>query len=653
MTKIPADDSNSNELSAYTGARLWRLYAHHLMRAAPSGDGLESLAERRDENFKASIPPEAALKLLREGTNIGAEIGAKLVVLECEGDGSAVAKRFGIDLNRTLVVTGAGDRSYIYLRMPRAIAAPLKPCPGVRALGPGKVIPVAGCRDTFGALYRFREGSLQSFDELCEAPEGLVRALTKPDPAATIAALIEGEPAGPELPGRWAAIANVVLTQHFTRHDLRTLAFQHGEFLSWEDGRYRPIPRQVLRRLIYAAIPHDMQGVEPSTHTEREVRAALEALCFVELQAPCWRDQGPDDPPASEIVAVLNGLLHVPTARLLEHTPRFFTHNRLAFRFDPLAPLPLRFLAVLERQFEDDPAAMAALAEWFGYCLTPDLSFHRFAVLYGAKRSGKSTVASVLEALLGAENVASPTVQQFGQPFGLASLLNKLAAIVHDANFAQTIPPSFVEILKVITGAGTIDVNVKHRDYVAGALITARPTFVTNNPPNIHDDTGAIEERMMIFAFTHSIPEEDRDASLLATILAEEMPGVLLWALEGRRRLYERGRFSPTETMRDYAADFSADPVREFVDAECEDDRRASETTEAVYAAFANFCHDNGHEPLDRELLGRKLRDVYPHVQRKQRRIGGKVAWHYCGLRLTNPRRGPSRSSQQDWDAII
>ena len=60
--------------------------------------------------------------------------------------------------------------------------------------------------------------------------------------------------------------------------------------------------------------------------------------------------------------------------------------------------------------FEGDGERKPLLQQWFEYNPTRDTRQHKFALLYGPPRSGKSTTLRVLNAMLGTENVATPTL---------------------------------------------------------------------------------------------------------------------------------------------------------------------------------------------------------------------------------------------------
>ena len=88
---------------------------------------------------------------------------------------------------------------------------------------------------------------------------------------------------------------------------------------------------------------------------------ALEALAYLgdTLQAPFWLgDSIPDLPPA-EILSCENGLLHLPTLDLMPHTPAFFTHNAIDYRYDPhAAPDPAEWFEFLNQLWPSDRSGL-------------------------------------------------------------------------------------------------------------------------------------------------------------------------------------------------------------------------------------------------------------------------------------------------------
>ena len=132
-----------------------------------------------------------------------------------------------------------------------------------------------------------------------------------------------------------------------------------------------------------------------------------------------------------------NGLLQLSTRTLEPHRPAFFNEHSLPFAYEPKAPKPKRWLRFLHQLWGDDEEAIACLAEVMGYVLSGETNQQKIAMLVGPMRSGKGTIGRVLTGLLGAHNVAAPTLASLSQNFGLQVLVGKPLALISDARLSN------------------------------------------------------------------------------------------------------------------------------------------------------------------------------------------------------------------------
>ncbi len=224
----------------------------------------------------------------------------------------------------------------------------------------------------------------------------------------------------------------------------------------------------------------------------------------------------------------------------LSATPRFFTTSALEFDPDPAAAPPNSWHEFLHQLFDGDLEALELLQEWFGYCLTGDTSQQKMMLIVGPKRSGKGTIARVLTRLIGTGNVCGPTTSSLAGTFGLQPLIGKTLALVSDARFHGENIPTVLERLLLITGEDAVTIDRKFLGSVTMKLPT-RFMFLSNEFPKLTDASGALASRFMILRLTQSFfGNEDHG---LTDRLISELPGILNWAIEGWRRLRERGRF--------------------------------------------------------------------------------------------------------------
>jgi putative DNA primase/helicase len=228
------------------------------------------------------------------------------------------------------------------------------------------------------------------------------------------------------------------------------IRFWNGEWYRWTGCAYRKISTDEIKKAIFTYLCTGTR-TPPSRSI---VNAVLEMLRLATLvqsaPAPLWLVDG-SPYPANQLVAVKNGLLHLPSllkgrSKLLPHTPTLFTLNALGYDYQADATCPQweRFLSEL---WAADAESIHAIQEWCGYLLLPDTSQQKLLMLIGPTRSGKGTIARVIRAMLGKENVASPTMRTLSGSFGLWGLLGKLLAIVPDASLARA-SASLVELIR-------------------------------------------------------------------------------------------------------------------------------------------------------------------------------------------------------------
>jgi hypothetical protein len=108
-----------------------------------------------------------------------------------------------------------------------------------------------------------------------------------------------------------------------------------GVFYEWDGSSWPEAGADNLRARLYAFLDECQSKtkggfcpVKPNALMVGGVLDALRAASHLDatVAPPAWLD-GSDRPPAHEIVACANGLLHLPTLRLLPHTPSFFNFN--------------------------------------------------------------------------------------------------------------------------------------------------------------------------------------------------------------------------------------------------------------------------------------------------------------------------------------
>lgn len=335
--------------------------------------------------------------------------------------------------------------------------------------------------------------------------------------------------------------ARAFVEERYTASGVPTLRHWQDDFLAWDGVRYQPVSTADIRAQLYKLFEQHRVGLNGRGPVDNALDA-LKALVNVPSSKvmPGWLSLI-EPAPAVELIAVRNGLLHIPSRDLLPHDPRFFTTGSVDVTFDPSAPPPATWFKFLHDAFPDDQESIDALQQWFGYLLTQDTTQQKALICVGPKRCGKGTIARVLRALLGEHNCAGPTIRQLGEQFGLEGLVGRSLAVISDARVSGKADLQGVsETLLRVTGEDAISVERKRKTDWVGKL-TTRFVLMTNILPGIVDAGGAVASRFIVLKFSQSF--FGREDTKLTDKLMAELPGILNWSLDGLAMLNERGAF--------------------------------------------------------------------------------------------------------------
>jgi putative DNA primase/helicase len=456
-------------------------------------------------------------------------------------------------------------------------------------------------------------------------------------------------------------LARLVLRDRFSAYEydrpIDTLRHYCGSFHQWVGHAWRVVEPDELDAILGSCVKNEFDRVSVSAQKRGDrkgvvarpvirslidnVRLALLSETHLPsmVKQPSWLGLPPAWP-ATEMLAVQNGLVHLPSLIagkefLLPHTPRFFSPMALDYPVTTSAPVPESWIRFLSQLWPSDPRSIETLQEFFGYVLTPDTSQQKIFVIIGPKRSGKGTIARVLTAVIGPENVAGPTLESLATEFGLQPLIGKPLAIFSDARLDGRANSSVItERLLSISGEDRLTINKKYRDPVTLALPT-RLLILSNEVPRLLDASGALGSRMVILQLVDSF--YGREDKGLTTKLLAERPGILLWSIQGWKRLRERGYFEEPLSATGLRGDLEelSSPVLAFIKERCDVGPLLQISRGELHRAYVKWCEKQGRTYIEPEnIFGRNLRAALPALGDSQPRINGERVRVYTGIAL-------------------
>lgn len=421
-----------------------------------------------------------------------------------------------------------------------------------------------------------------------------------------------------------------------------------ASWMRWNGTCWRELDEAQVRKAMYERLEHAVYqapGKDGSTEerdwapTKQKISNLLDALGSItllstDLDAPAWLDANGEagDQDDGPIVACQNGLLRIRDRALLPHSPGFFNLVSVPFAYDPAATAP-EWEHFLGKIWPNDPDAIQALQEWFGYVLSGRTDQQKILLMVGPSRSGKGTIARVLKELVGKENLAGPTLAGLGTNFGLSTLVGKPLAVISDARLSGNDNSQVVERLLTISGEDTIDVDRKYRAVWTGKLPT-RLMILSNELPYFGDSSGVIARRFVVLNMTVSwLGKED---PTLFDRLVTEMPGILNWALDGLARLEAKGRITEPTCSREAVTTMqdTASPTSAFIRERCITGPTCSVPVDTLWAVWREWAEDNGVKAIGtKQMFGRNLLSVVPQLQRTRPRDAyGRQVITYNGI---------------------
>ncbi len=450
-------------------------------------------------------------------------------------------------------------------------------------------------------------------------------------------------------------VARKFLAANYGGEGRARLVHYNGGFLEYKGARWADTEDQWIRSALYHFIENGIDPHGKPLHPNRNridtVNDALRAEAHLSSSfiAPCWLDRVMADADPLDLLPCANGLLHLPTRKLIPTTADFFNRTALDLAYDPDASEPECWLKFLAELWRDDPDCVNALQEFIGLLLTPDTRFQKILMIVGPKRSGKGTIARVLVNLLGVANVAAPTLSGLSTNFGLSPLIDKLAAIISDARLSNRPDQGIItERLLSISGEDFQTVDRKHKDPIT-RKITARIIVLTNELPKIADSSTALANRFIILPLTRTWLGKE-DSNLLESILPERA-AILNWGIKGRARLYARGRFIQPKSGAAVLSDLAdlGSPVAVFVRERCDLSPCSRVECGRLFEAWIEFAKSQGRDhPGTIQGFGRDLRAAYPEVTVKQSGESQGRARFYGGIALRGDSDNPSHAKSRD-----
>lgn len=306
------------------------------------------------------------------------------------------------------------------------------------------------------------------------------------------------------------------------------------------------------------------------------------------------------------LLNVANGVVDLTTGNLLGHDPNYLFRQQSSASYNPEAKAPM-WQKFLDRMMPD-PDMQAYLQRVVGYTLTGRTDEQVFFMHHGVTKNGKSLFLDVAEAALGSYSQTVPP----------QTLLAKRQE-QHPADVARMEGRRMLQLSETAQGARLDEALVKRLS--GGDTVTARGMgeefrefrmmgkvhLVTNHLPHINHDEATMR-RLRLIHWGVTLPEEERDPTLAAKIIATELSGVLAWAVEGCLEWQRQGLNPPSVAVIDteeYV--MREDQLGEWINSRLRVNPNTRSTNEQIYSSYTLWCDFMRIKPMSNTALGLEL----------------------------------------------
>ena len=278
--------------------------------------------------------------------------------------------------------------------------------------------------------------------------------------------------------------------------------------------------------------------------------------------------------------------------------------NPLPVFYNPHAPIPETWLKFIDALlYRED---ILCFQEYMGYLLIPSTRGESMLMLIGRGGEGKSIINHVLSNLFG-DNMTKYSLHRIeSNNYSFKDLENKLVSVDDEMKLEQL--RSSDRIKTIVTSKDRTAIEAKHKQSHQGRLYTRLMGFGNGPLSALHDNTDGFYRRQLIMKVKNKERTSRDDDRFLCDMLDNETEGILLWCLEGLKRLIDNGfHFSVSERMEKNRKEIMEEQnnIISFMESVgyIEYTQQSKTPSLDIFNAYSKWCKDNVEEPQEKRTF--------------------------------------------------
>lgn len=373
-------------------------------------------------------------------------------------------------------------------------------------------------------------------------------------------------------------------------------------------------------------------GAVQKHHKASATRTKINSILALAQKDSCVNVKADDLDHDPMLFCCMNGTLDLSTGKLREFAPHDMITKMCGTAYDLTCPTPL-FTKFIREVVCGDVELLDYIQKIIGYGLTGKISEQELYFWVGKGANGKSTLLGILLAMMG-DYAQSTRAKTFAKKPSSA-VENDLAALCG----ARMVATSELDagtvfsdsIIKSLTGDDAISARFLFKEYFQ-YIPSYKIIIAANHKPTIYDTSYAMWRRIRVIPFDYTASEEEKDIYLKDKIIANELPGVLAWAVEGCLKYQREGLIPPssvlaaTERFKE-----ESNPMGIFLMDCCVIGEEQSAYNKILRNRYTDWCKKMACQPISQAQFSEALEAL--GFAKKRGGTHGEYVWYGVGLR--------------------
>lgn len=415
-------------------------------------------------------------------------------------------------------------------------------------------------------------------------------------------------------------IATIFIRKHIEEtHPIKCIS---GKLMKYKDGIYEESPEES------SFMSKEIKDIGEQFNITMPVSLIDQAMRLIGLDTLVRADEC--EPDKENVIVLNNGVLDVRTWVFRDFDPDEVYFSKIPVDYNLDAAKPTKFYNFIDTCFKGNEEQKALLQEIFGYTLTKTYKFQDVFYFLGEGGNGKGSMMSILKMMLSEDNCTSFSLHQLTDgehiDYNIAMMKGKHANICGDVGTTKV---KNTETLKKLSSNTDLITGRNIRERPFQFINYAKMIFLMNRAPKTDAHTTGDTRRIRMIDFINKFSEEKDEIKDIHRVITDagELPGILLWAIEGLQRLEQNQKFTDPKTIaqRGIEYDMKSDTMRYFVSECIEEDPCNMVPCEIVYEKYYKFAKavqgaQLGQRELKREFLAECKEASWNNVMYVQQR---------------------------------